>query len=204
MGGKLDGRVRDGLASAGLLPAFEMSSPNLAEVIQNINKYSNNVMAQQLFLTLSLAPIASQTSLPASVPASREVLAAWWRGRFGEQDLPLIDNGSGLSRQARITPQALGRMLQAAYASTSMPELIASLPIAGVDGTLKRNLGQPSEGLAHLKTGSLRDVTALAGYVHLANGRRLVVVAMINHANAGAGKPALDALVEWALREGKR
>ncbi|WP_168923490.1 D-alanyl-D-alanine carboxypeptidase/D-alanyl-D-alanine-endopeptidase [Polaromonas vacuolata] len=204
MGGKLDGRVRDGQASAGLMPAFEMTSPSLAEVIQNINKYSNNVMAQQLFLTLSLAPITTQVSLPASISASREVLAAWWRARFGEQDLPLMDNGSGLSRQARITPQALGRMLQAAYASTSMPELMASLPIAGVDGTLKRNLGQPSEGLAHLKTGSLRDVTALAGYVHLANGRRLVVVAMINHANAGAGKPALDALVEWALREGKR
>jgi D-alanyl-D-alanine carboxypeptidase/D-alanyl-D-alanine-endopeptidase (penicillin-binding protein 4) len=204
IGGKLSGRVRDGKASAGLTPAFEMTSPNLAEVIQNINKYSNNVMAQQLFLTLSLTPDAGQAGLAASVPSSREVLNTWWRSRFGEQDLPLIDNGSGLSRQARITAQALARMLQAAYASASMPELMASLPIAGVDGTLKRNLGQPSEGLAHLKTGSLRDVTALAGYVHLPNGRRLIVVAMINHANASAGRPALDALVDWALRQGKQ
>ena len=227
MGGKLDGRVRDGQASAGVMPAFELSSPSLAEVIQNINKYSNNVMAQQLFLTLSLAPgsapnmtsgvasgvasglapgLATEASVavPASLPASRARVADWWRSHWGEPDLPLLDNGSGLSRQARITPQALGRMLQTAYASASMPELIASLPIAGVDGTLKRNQGRATQGLAHLKTGSLRDVTALAGYVHLPSGRRLVVVAMINHANAAAGRPALDALVDWALREGQR
>ena len=137
MGGKLGGRVRDGRAPVGLKSAFEATSPTLAEVIRDINKYSNNVMAQQLFLTLSLNQNPNQN--PASFEASRTVVQNWWRERFGEQDMPVLDNGSGLSRQERITPQGLARMLQTAYVSGSMPELMSSLPIVGVDGTLRRS-----------------------------------------------------------------
>ena len=197
MGGKLGGRVREGRPPAGIRAAFEMTSPPLAEVIRDINKYSNNVMAQQLFLTLSL----NQTQGPASFDASRGVLQGWWRERFGAQDMPVLDNGSGLSRQERITPQALARMLQTAYVSGAMPELMASLPITGVDGTLRRSKSRVSQGWAHLKTGSLRDSTALAGYVHTSSGRRLVVVSIINHPNAAAARPALEALVDWAVKE---
>lgn len=199
MGGKLGGRVREGRAAPDLKPAFELVSPSLAEVIRDINKYSNNVMAQQLFLTLSL-----QRSGTASNEASREEVSSWWRERFGEQDLPVLDNGSGLSRLARITPQGLARLLQTAYVSGTMPELMASLPIAGVDGTLKRSKSQLSQGWAHLKTGTLRDATALAGYVHTPSGRRLVVVAIVNHPNAPAARPALEALVDWAVKQGGR
>ena len=204
-GGKLGGRVREGRAPVGLKSVFEITSPPLTEVIQGINKFSNNVMAQQLFLTLSLplgGPGAPGGS--ASPEASREVLRAWWRERFGDQDTPTFDNGSGLSRQERITPQALARLLQTAYVSGSMPELMASLPILGVDGTLRKSRSRSAQGWAHLKTGSLRDSTALAGYVHTPSGRRLVVVGVINHANAPAARPALDALVDWAVKEGLR
>lgn len=200
MGGRLGGRVREGRVPAGLKSAFEMTSPPLAEVVRDINKYSNNVMAQQLFLTLSLR----QGSGPANNEASREVVRNWWRERMGEADQPVMDNGSGLSRQERVTPQGLARMLQTAYISGVMPDLMASLPIAGVDGTLRRMASRASQGLAHLKTGTLRDSTALAGYVHTATGRRLVIVAMVNHQNAGAARPALDALVDWTVREGGR
>ena len=198
MGGKLGGRVRDGRAPTNAKPVFEMTSPSLAEVIRDINKFSNNVMAQQLFLSLSASPG------PASMEASRSVLQAWWRERFGAQDLPVLDNGSGLSRQERITPQALARMLQTAYVSGAMPELMASLPITGVDGTLRRSKSTVSQGWAHLKTGSLRDATALAGYVHTPSGRRLVVVSVINHPNAAAARPALEALVDWVVKEGSK
>ena len=198
MGGKLGGRVRDGRAPANAKAAFEMTSPSLAEVIRDINKFSNNVMAQQLFLSLSLSPG------PASLEASRNVLQAWWRERFGAQDAPVLDNGSGLSRQERITPQALARMLQTAYASGAMPELMASLPITGIDGTLRRSKSRVSQGWAHLKTGSLRDASALAGYVHTPSGRRLVVVGIINHPNASAARPALEALIDWAVKEGSK
>ena len=200
MGGKLGGRVREGRPPASARPVFEMSSPSLAEVIRDINKFSNNVMAQQLFLTLSLG----QTSAPASFEASRGVLQGWWRERFGAQEVPVLDNGSGLSRQERIAPQALARMLQTAYASGIMPELMASLPISGVDGTLRRSKSRVSQGWAHLKTGTLRDSTALAGYVDAPSGRRMVVVAIINHPNAPAARPALEALVDWAVKEGSK
>ena len=203
MGGKLGGRVREGLAPPGVKPAFEMESPPLAEVIRDINKYSNNVMAQQLFLTFSL-----QQPGGASNEASREVVRNWWQARFGGQaggqDIPVLDNGAGLSRLARVTPQALARMLQTAYVSGAMPELMASLPITGVDGTLRRSKSRVSQGWTHLKSGSLRDSSALAGYVHTPSGRRLVVVAIVNHPNAAAARPALEALVDWAVKEGSR
>ncbi|MDO8447230.1 MAG: D-alanyl-D-alanine carboxypeptidase/D-alanyl-D-alanine-endopeptidase [Rhodoferax sp.] len=215
MGGQLAGTVRDGRVPALngaarnptlqplLEPAFEIASPTLAEVIRDINKYSNNVMAQQLFLTLSL-PVrgqnGSQTSVAATQEASREVLRRWWTDRIGSNDLPTLDNGSGLSRNERISAQALARLLQTAYRSPLMPELMSSLPISGVDGTLKRARAMP-QGSAHLKTGSLRDVTAVAGYVHAASGKRYVLVAIANHPNANAARPAFETLVEWVALE---
>ena len=200
MGGRLGGRVREGRAPAGLKSAFELTSPPLADVVRDINKYSNNVMAQQVFLTLSL----QQGPGPGNNEASRTLVRNWWRDRIGEADQPVMDNGSGLSRQERVTPQGLARMLQTAYVSGVMPELMASLPIAGVDGTLRRGASRISQGWAHLKSGSLRDSTALAGYVHTPSGRRLVIVAIDNHQNAAAARPALDALVDWTVREGAR
>ncbi len=78
---------------------------------------------------------------------------------------------------------------------------MSSLPIAGVDGTLRRIKGQTAAGQAHLKTGSLRDVAGIAGYVHGASGKRYVLVAIANHPNAAAARPALDALVNWAAQD---
>ena len=202
IGGKLGGRVRDGRAPAGLKSTFEVSSPSLAEVIRDINKFSNNVMAQQLFLSLSLKP--GQSASPASFEASRAAVLTWWRERFGEQDLPVLDNGSGLSRVERITPQGMARMLQTAYLSGAMPELMSSLPITGVDGTLRSSRSRVSQGWAHLKTGTLSSSTALAGYVHTPSGRRLVVVAVVNHPNAAAARPALEALIDWSVKEGSK
>ena len=195
LGGKLTGQVRDGTVPPGLAPAFSVQSPALAEVVRDINKYSNNVMTQQLFLTLAL-----QRSGQGSLAGARSLLARWWDERSGAPGTLVVDNGAGLSRDARLSAHALARMLQRAWASPVMPELMASLPIAGVDGTLRRRPSQAS-GAAHLKTGTLRDVTAVAGYVLGASGRRHVLVAIVNHANAPAARPALDALVEWARHD---
>jgi D-alanyl-D-alanine carboxypeptidase/D-alanyl-D-alanine-endopeptidase (penicillin-binding protein 4) len=195
LGGRLGGHVRDGRVPAGLQPAFSIASPSLAEVVRDINKYSNNVMAQQVFLTLGL-----QKGSGGSFEGAREVLRLWWRQRLGEAELPVVDNGAGLSRDTRISAQSLARLLQAAWASPVMPELLASLPITGVDGTLRRSQSR-AVGAAHLKTGSLRDVLAIAGYVHAASGRRYVLVAIVNHPNAGAARPALDALIDWTARD---
>ena len=206
VGGTLDGTVREGRvpAPSGVTPqsVFELVSPPLAEIIRDINKYSNNVMAQQLFLTLSLAPTdpSGNAAPPASRAASRELLRRWWQERIGPDDAPLLDNGSGLSRQERISAQALVRLLQHAYRSPLMPELMASLPLVGIDGTLKRSQAK-AQGSAHLKTGSLRDVVAVAGYVHAASGKRYCLVAIVNHANANAARPAINALIDWTEQD---
>ena len=207
MGGKLVGTVHDGrvpeaagAAAKVLLPvAFELVSPTLAEVIRDINKFSNNVMAQQLFLTLSLNP-GVPSGEAATLEASREIVRRWWKDRMGTDDAPTLGNGSGLSRDDRISAQALARLLQSAYRSPLMPELMSSMPIAGVDGTLKNRRNQ-AQGSAHLKTGSLRDVVAVAGYVHANSGKRFCLIAIANHPNANAARPAFDALMEWTVRD---
>ncbi|MGD9773921.1 D-alanyl-D-alanine carboxypeptidase/D-alanyl-D-alanine endopeptidase [Diaphorobacter sp.] len=195
LGGALTGRVRDGQVPAGLQPVFSNASPALSQVVRDINKHSNNVMTQQLLLTLGLHKGGA-----GRFDSARAVLDQWWRQRVGAADALVVDNGAGLSRDARLSARALARMLQQAWASPVMPEFVASLPIAGVDGTLRRRQG-PATGFAHLKTGALRDVSALAGYVHAASGRRYVLVAVVNHPHAAAARPAMDALVDWTLGE---
>jgi D-alanyl-D-alanine carboxypeptidase/D-alanyl-D-alanine-endopeptidase (penicillin-binding protein 4) len=192
LGGQLSGQVREGSVPTNLQAIFSVESATLAETIRDINKYSNNVMAQQVFLTLS-----QQQRGVGSYDASREVMQRWWRERVGG-DVPTFDNGSGLSRDERISAQALARLLQVAWASPTMPELMSSLPMTGLDGTMKRSKAQAS---AHLKTGSLRDVAGIAGFVDTASGKRLVVVAVLHHANANAARPALDAIIDWASQQ---
>ena len=193
MGGKLNGTARIGQVPATLSnskPAFEVNSAPLAEVIRDINKYSNNVMAQQVFLTLG----------GGNFETARAVVQRWWKERITTDDAPVLDNGSGLSRHERISAQALGRLLQTAYQSPVMSELMASLPITGVDGTLKRNKSRAA-GSAHLKAGSLSNVVAMAGYIDAASGKRYVLVAMVNHPNASAARPAIDALIDWTAQD---
>lgn len=192
LGGRLDGQVREGLTPPQAQERIALESVPLTEVVRDVNKFSNNVMAQHLLLALAQTP-----GRPATFDAARERIAQWWGQRIGPvPPAPLVDNGAGLSRDARISADALARLLQVAYVSPMMPELMASLPVSGMDGTLRRSA--MGEGLAHLKTGSLRDVQALAGYVHRPDGQRLVLVAIVNHPNARAARPALDALVQWA------
>ena len=199
MGAGLDGSARWGTVPSKLLeakPLMEWRSPPLAEVVREINKYSNNVMAQQVFLTLG----REGGSGTARAEQSRAVLQKWWEARIGTEDAPLVDNGAGLSRSERVSARALGLLLQHAYRSPLMPELMASLPISGIDGTLLRSKARAA-GSAHLKTGSIQGVNAIAGYVDAASGKRYAVVALINHANAAAARPVLDALVDWAAQD---
>ena len=192
MGGKLKGQVRDGRVPAQLQPAFEVSSPPLAEVVRDINKYSNNVMAQQLFLTLGL-----QIRHRGNAESARATLDQWWNERIGTgEGQPVLDNGSGLSRESRISAAELGKMLQVAWRSPVMSELVSSLPISGIDGSL-RDRSFRSGAVSHLKTGTLRDAAGVAGFVDRADGRRWIVVAIANHPNAVAARPAFDALVDW-------
>ncbi|TAL15757.1 MAG: D-alanyl-D-alanine carboxypeptidase/D-alanyl-D-alanine-endopeptidase [Aquabacterium sp.] len=195
MGGKLGGSVRTATAHPAVDPSFFFDSPPLAEVVRSINKFSNNTMARALFLALG-QPADAAVAQPATLEAARTAVAAHIASRAacGEADL-LLDNGSGLSRTEAASAACLARLLAAAWASPVMPELLSSLPIAAVDGTTRRMNG--AAGRAHLKTGTLDGVVGIAGYVLGDSGRRWIVVGIVHAPDAGAARPALDALVAW-------
>jgi serine-type D-Ala-D-Ala carboxypeptidase/endopeptidase (penicillin-binding protein 4) len=135
---------------------------------------------------------------------SRQTVQHWWRDRMGlRAKAPVLDNGSGLSRGERISTQALSELLRLASRHASADVFANSLSVAGVDGTAvnmaKRGVAVYAIGNAQLKTGTLRDVAAVAGFATGKSGKRYSVVGLINHPNAGAARPALDALVEWAV-----
>ena len=195
-GGVWRGRVREGTVPPEAKRLAQHESRPLAEVIRDINKYSNNVMARQLFLALG----AEATRRPANAERAQRAVGEWLVGKGLDRREFVLENGAGLSRVERLTAAGLARMLQGAFASPLMPEFLSSLPIVGIDGTMRRRSG--AAGSAHIKTGLLSDTRAIAGYVLAASGKRYVVVAFINHANAGAGQPALDALLNWVFVQG--
>ncbi len=197
LGGTLTGQVREG--SAGERPRVLAAnvSPALSEIVRDINKWSNNVMAQQLYLALGAQ--GQGQGVPATWSRSSQAVADWARNRRLSLPSLVVENGSGLSRIERITPKGLSDLLVAAFRSPVMPELMASLPLVASDGTMRRRLANSGiAGQAHIKTGSLNDVRAIAGYVLDARGRRSVVVMIVNHPKALAAQPAFDALLGWA------
>jgi serine-type D-Ala-D-Ala carboxypeptidase/endopeptidase (penicillin-binding protein 4) len=200
VGGQLSGQVRYGARPAQARLLVDAPSLPLSEVIKDINKFSNNVMAQQLYLSLS-----SELGAPGRFEASRLRLSQWWRHGFPAQSEPVLDNGSGLSRSERSTAQALTALLQAAHAGPHAQAFTDSLAVAGVDGTAARlkdrNPQSPVIGNAWLKTGSLRDVASVAGYVQGQSGQRYTLVAVLHHPNAQQARAALDQLLEWTVRD---
>jgi D-alanyl-D-alanine carboxypeptidase/D-alanyl-D-alanine-endopeptidase (penicillin-binding protein 4) len=195
-GGTWGGRLREGNVPAEARRIAVHESAPLAEVIRDVNKFSNNVMARQIYLTMG----AEASRQPASAARAEAAVRGWLDGRDLAMPELVLDNGSGLSRIERISAASLARLLRHAFESPVMPELMASLPLVGVDGTMRKRNG--AAGSAHVKTGLLADVRAIAGYVHTASGRRYAVVAIVNHANAANGQAAHDALLQWVYANG--
>jgi D-alanyl-D-alanine carboxypeptidase/D-alanyl-D-alanine-endopeptidase (penicillin-binding protein 4) len=199
LGGDLQGGWRRIEArDAAREPLVSFRSPSLAEIIRSINKHSNNVMARHLMMALGEARYGP----PASESAGRKAIMAW----LEEEGLAMaglnIDNGAGLSRSASISAHQMGAILLHAQRSLYVAELVASMPISAVDGTLRRRFSD--EGLAgrlHMKTGSLDDVSALAGFATARSGRRYAIVVMVNapHAHRGPGRELQEALVGWVM-----
>ena len=198
-GGVLAGEVRDGALPSGARLLYEAESASLAEATRDINKFSNNVMARQLFLTIG----AETLKLAGNAERSARTVKTWLIDKkIGGEEL-VLENGSGLSRVERISAGALGRLLVTAFRSPVMPEFMSSMPLVAYDGTMRRRLkARDIAGQAHIKTGSLNDVRAIGGYVLTASGRRYAVVFMVNHGNAGASQAAQDALLQWVHAEG--
>ena len=210
-GGVLRGRVVSAPVVAGVSPiptgpdgeplqplSFHRSKA-LPEVVRDINKISDNVAARNLMLSLS----PGFPGRPATLVGAQRSVERWLQGQGMADGDVEIENGSGLSHSERAKPRALVQLLRKAWRADQAQAFFDSLPIAGVDGTLKhRMLGGQAMGQAFLKTGSLNDTRALAGYVRAASGRMYAVALMVNATDPARGRPALDAMVEWLAKNG--
>ena len=178
--------------------SFDRSKP-LTELVRDINKVSDNVGARNLMLSLS----PGFPGRPATLAGAQKTMGMWLRDQgLADGDIE-VENGSGLSHSERAKPRAMVQLLRKAWRAEQAQAFFDSLPIAGVDGTMKgRLIGSKAAGQAYLKTGTLNDTRALAGYVHGVSGKMYAVALMVNSADPAAGRPALDAMVAWLAKNG--
>ncbi|MDZ4210507.1 MAG: D-alanyl-D-alanine carboxypeptidase/D-alanyl-D-alanine-endopeptidase [Methylotenera sp.] len=198
LGGKFNGSLKIQEIPSTAIKVVEQVSDPLGYVVRDINKWSNNLMARQLLLT-----IAAEISGPPATEAQGGMVIKNWLATKGlKVEERVIENGSGVSRIARMSAGHLGQMLVSTYHGAVMPEMMASMPILSKDGTVMGRLkdSRPN-GRAHLKTGSIDGVSAIAGYLLDANNHRHVLVMMVNHTKAAESKNAQDALIEWVHQQ---
>jgi len=199
-GGVFDGGWKNVTADDDAEPLLSFNSLPLAEAISSVNKHSNNVMARQVLYTLA----AEVDGPPGTEAGGRKVIAEWLKKKGLESYSLALENGAGLSRDTRIAAKAMGSLLRFAWEQPYMPEYVASMSLSGLDGTLMRRFGDSElVGKAHLKTGSLDHVTAIAGYLQTRSGRRLAVIALQNHEDVhrGPGEEVQEALLRWLYEQ---
>lgn len=200
LGGTLDGELIMNTLPEALDPVLVWNSSPLSDVIKSINKFSNNLMTRHLLLTLG----AETLGPPATVEKGIQAVKFYLEDNNLDASLLNMSNGAGLSRETRITTALLNAMLRQAWNSPYMPEYVASLPINGMDGTMRGRLsGRDQSGRMHIKTGTLDQVSAIAGYVYSRSNRVFVVTGIINHelADRGPGVEMMDALLNWVYEQ---
>jgi D-alanyl-D-alanine carboxypeptidase/D-alanyl-D-alanine-endopeptidase (penicillin-binding protein 4) len=213
LGGKLSGKTLAGSTPVDARLLAEHRARALPEVVRDTNKPSDNALARTLFLSLGALeadPLLGSRPLPfvadqTTYTRADATVRNWMRAHAIDDSGLVMENGSGLSRIERISPAQMGNLLRAGLRSNWAPEFLASMPIAATDGTMRRRLnGSPAAGRARLKTGTLRNVVAVAGYVPDGSGVQNVVVAMVNDelAGDGRGRAVVDALVDWVAKSG--
>ena len=199
-GGRFDGDWSRADAPEDTQPIVTFESLPLADLIARVNKHSNNVMARQVLYTVS----AEQLGVPGTEAGGRMVVRDWLAANGFEFEGLMFDNGTGLSRDARISAREFGSMLRYAWAQSYMPEYVASMPLSGLDGTLSDRFDDAElTGMAHLKTGSLDHVSAIAGFMQSRSGRRFAVVMLHNYQDIhrGPGDEAQTALLRWLYEQ---
>ena len=199
-GGTIGGAGRSAMVDEAWETFYDFDSPPVSEVIRRVNKWSNNVMSRQVFLTMG----AERYGAPGTVDKARDAAAAALAERGLDFPELRLDNGAGLSRDTQISTRNLARLLLAGYDSPYRSEFESSLALAGLDGTMRRRFRDDQlTGQMHIKTGRLNGVFAMAGYLRAASGREFVVVAMQNHPDAhrGPGEEAHTALLRWVYAQ---
>lgn len=199
-GGTIKGDYALARVPKGSRPALTWRSRHLGEIIRPLNKWSNNVMTRMLLYAIAEAGHKP----PVSRAQGAAVLLEHLESRGLDVTGVVIDNGSGLSRDTRVTAKFMGELLRLAWSEPTMPEYLASMAIAGKDGTMrKRFRGRAEAGRMHVKTGRLDNAAAVAGYVHAKSGQTFVVCMLVNHRNVhwGPGIELMEALLAWAYRQ---
>ena len=195
LGGSWQGQVLDGKTPLNAQLLLEHKSEPLADLIRIVNKHSDNAMARSIYLSLG----AQNTQLGVTSAQTAEARIRTWMFRHGINDAGLIlENGSGLSRNEQISARQMAGLLLAATHSNWFPEFASSLPIAGTDGTMRKRLkDSPAAQNARIKTGTLKDSVAIAGYIRDMHNQNWIIVAMINSETAEKARTALDVLIDW-------
>jgi D-alanyl-D-alanine carboxypeptidase/D-alanyl-D-alanine-endopeptidase (penicillin-binding protein 4) len=174
---------------------YEHQSRPLGLVVRDINKYSQNLIARNLLLTI----LAENNGIPITENEAGRFVKEFLIKQKLKLDSLEMDNGAGLSRNAKINAEDLTFLLEKAYSGLYMPEFVSSLPNIGIDGTLK-NRGKKLSVAKHayLKTGSIQNVSAIAGYIFDKNNDIKVFVFMANDPKANESSKIQDDLIEWA------
>ena len=191
LGGTIQGQDRQASVPKNAKLLARAYSPDLAEIIRDINKYSNNTMAQQLFLSLG-AQFRNDADGD-DAKAAQRVIRQWLAKKGITAPHLIMENGSGLSRAERVSAREMAQMLQAAWNSPYAAEFISSMPIAGKDGTMRKRLKTTAmNGQAHIKTGTLNTVRAISGFSRDQNGNTWAVVAILNDPRPWGASAILD------------
>ncbi len=197
LGGELVGDVQLGELEATARPLLEFESPPLSQLVRDINKHSNNVMAKMLFLNLG----AARFDAPATWEKGERAIQAWVNEAGLKMPELVLENGSGLSRIERISAASLAQLLSYAATRPVFYEFAASLPAVGLEGTQKGRMnGSASVGAAWLKSGSLNGARNLAGYLLGPNGSRRILIMLINHPKASAAVEAQEKMLNWSMQ----
>ena len=197
LGGRIDGDLRIETTPPEARQLLVYRSLPLNELLRHINKWSNNPMTRQLVLTLGL----EHAGPPATPEKGRAAIDAWLAQRGLSVPGLWLENGSGLSRETRITAEGMGRLLLDAWQHPQMADFISSMPIAASDGTLRQRYQGDMRGKLSLKTGRLEDVASIAGLVQSRSGKRYAVVVIVNEKDAhrGPGIAIQDAVLSWVF-----
>ena len=197
LGGELVGEVQPGVLEPSARSLLEFESPPLSQLVRDINKHSNNVMAKMLFLNLG----AERFEVPATWEKGERAVKAWANEAGLKMPELVLENGSGLSRIERISAASLANMLSYAAMRPVYYEFAASLPAVGLEGTQKGRLnGSAAEGAAWLKSGSLNGARNLAGYLLGPNGSRRILIMLINHPKASTSAEAQAKILNWSMQ----
>ncbi|AIR90116.1 D-alanyl-D-alanine carboxypeptidase/D-alanyl-D-alanine endopeptidase [Pseudomonas cremoricolorata] len=202
LGGTIAGRDRIESVPKSARLLARAFSPDLVEVIRDINKYSNNTMAQQLFLSIGARFRTDADGDDAR--AAQRVIRQWMAKKGITSPHLVMENGSGLSRAERVSTREMAMLLQAAWKSPYAAEFISSMPLVGMDGTMRKRLkGTALRGEGHIKTGTLNTVRAIAGFTRDSNGNTWAVSAILNDPKPWGAASILDQVLLDVYRQPK-